>query len=149
MKILILGDTHGDTTKIQELKNKHKDIDIFLHTGDSELPPYMLSDMIVVKGNCDYYDYPNIKDIIIEGYKIHLEHGNRIKISDSMFLDNNNYDIVIFGHTHCLKVLKNNDGKHFFNPGSLVRPRDSEKGSYIILNLSKDSFSFSTHRIEL
>ena len=149
MKILIISDTHGDTEKIKEIVSKHNDVDIILHAGDSQLPPYMTENMLTVKGNCDYYDYPVYRDLNIEGFKIHIEHGHRIHITDSMYLDNNDYDIVIFGHTHILKTFKNVNGKHFFNPGSLTRPRDSDKGSYIILKLAKDSFSFEVYRVEL
>ena len=149
MRILIISDTHGDTKKLKEVCLKHKNIDLILHAGDSQLPPYLTDNILTVKGNCDYYDYPNFRDLNIEGYKIHIEHGHRIHISESMFLDNNDYDIVIFGHSHTLKTFKNVNGKHFFNPGSLTRPRDADKGSYIILNLSKTEFSFEIHRIEL
>ena len=150
MKILIISDTHGDTVLMKKVRSLHKDVDVILHAGDSELPSYMMSDIICVRGNCDYFEYPLVKDLMIEGYKIHMEHGNKIRIPDSLFLENNDYVIVVFGHSHCLKTYKSvNQNKYFFNPGSLVRPRDSEKGSYIILNLTKDNFSFETHRIDL
>ena len=150
MKILIISDTHGDTEIIKKIRDKHKDVDIILHAGDSELPPYMTNDFLCVKGNCDYYDYPVSRDLNIEGFMIHIEHGNRIRIPVSLFLENNSYNIVIFGHTHSLKIIENiSENKYFFNPGSLVKPRDSNKGSYIILSLKDGNIIHEEHRIEI
>ena len=150
MKILIVSDSHGDTVLLKRVIEKHKDVDIILHAGDSELPPYMLNDVLTVKGNCDYFDYPSFRNLHIEGHNIHIEHGNRIKISDLMFLENNDYDIVIFGHTHILKFLKLEDiNKYLFNPVSLLKPRDSDKGSYIVLEITKNSVDFKFYRIDL
>lgn len=149
MKVLIVSDTHGDTVMLNKVKSIHKDVDIIMHAGDSELPKFLTDDMLMVRGNCDYFEYPLTKDIEIQGYKIHMEHGHKVRIPDSLFVENNDYDIVIFGHTHCAKAKKIVNGKYFFNPGSLVRPRDSDKGSYIILNLEKDNFSFEIHRISI
>ena len=150
MKILLVSDTHGDTQLLKQVISSEKDIDIVLHAGDSELPPYMIQDVLTVKGNCDFYEYHAFRNLNIEGYNIHIEHGNKIKIQDSLFLENNDYDIVVFGHTHTVKVLKSvNGNKFFFNPGSLTRPRDNEKGSYIILEISKNNISYEIKRIEI
>lgn len=149
MKILVLSDTHGDIELIKKVQNNHPDIDITIHAGDSQLPSFLTSGMYIVKGNCDFEDYPNFINLTIEGKTIHVEHGHKIRITDSMFVKNNDFDIVIFGHTHVAKSQKFVNEKYFFNPGSLVRPRDSNKGSYIILNITKNDFSFEIHRINL
>ena len=41
------------------------------------------------------------------------------------------------------------ENKYFFNPGSLVKPRDSNKGSYIILILKDGNIIHEEHRIEI
>ena len=149
MKLLILSDTHGDIEMMKKIVKKHDNIDIILHAGDSQLPPFLMDNILTVKGNCDYEDFPICRDFFIEGFKIHIEHGHCIKISDLMFLENNDFDIVIFGHTHMVKIIENVNEKYFFNPGSLVRPRDSSEGSYIILTLKNRTLSYEIHRINL
>jgi putative phosphoesterase len=149
MNILLISDTHGDTELIKKVIQKHKNVDLILHAGDSQLPPFLMNNILTVKGNCDYEDYPIFRDLFIEGFKIHIEHGHRIKISDLMFLENNDFDIVIFGHTHCVKTLQTVNEKYFFNPGSLARPRDSSKGSYIILTLKNKTINYEIYRIDI
>jgi putative phosphoesterase len=147
MKILILSDTHGDTSVLQEIKHKHSDANIVIHCGDSELPPFLTEDMVIVKGNCDYFDYSLRRDINIQNHKIHIEHGNLIRIPDQLFVENNDYDIVIFGHSHCAKAIWYGN-KLFLNPGSLTRPRDSNLGSYIILEIDNDKVNFNIFRLD-
>ena len=59
MKILIVSDSHGHNEIIDDLIRDNKDVDIFLHAGDSEVPSYTLYPFRVVRGNCDYtFDMP-------------------------------------------------------------------------------------------
>lgn len=140
MKILVMSDTHGAYNAIRDVLEKEGYVDIALHLGDSELPKYLLSDFVCVKGNCDFSDeYEKVKEINVEGYKIHLEHGDSyyFNINPNKYIETLNVDIFLFGHTHKRLASKLNN-TYIFNPGSLTRPRDSDKGSYLILELEKN-----------
>lgn len=148
-KILIVSDTHGDTellTKI--LLENHCDIN--LHLGDSQLPEYMLSSFLVVRGNCDYFiDFPTSRDLVVENFKIHLEHGDKIYTSLENYINNIDCDIFLFGHLHKVMNFKINK-KLVLNPGSLTCPRDANEGSFIILTLDKNKIiDIKVNRIDL
>lgn len=140
MKIVVVADSHGNLSLLSEIFQKHYDADIFYHLGDSELPGYYLNHFCAVRGNCDYNDLPRMRDVEVLNYKIHLEHGDNfhLMLNSEKYITSLDCDIFLFGHTH--KKLVGKVGKTYvFNPGSLTRPRDGEKGSYLILEINEDS----------
>lgn len=54
------------------------------------------------------------------------------------YIKNKNCDVFLFGHIHRKMALEIGNTK-VFNPGSLTRPRDSDKGSYLILFIDKNN----------
>lgn len=141
MKLIIVSDSHGSKKALDEIYEKNYKADIFLHLGDYELPDYMLFPFTAVRGNCDYSSLnPLYKDIEINKIKIHLEHGNnpRLLFDFNNYIISLNTNIFLFGHTHTKLVSKINNTL-LLNPGSLTKPRDSLKGSYIELDIDNDS----------
>lgn len=76
LKILVVSDSHGDVSILNDLFLSHQDFDYFFHLGDSELPSYQLYPFISVRGNNDYFDYPISKLIHTKYGDFYLEHGN-------------------------------------------------------------------------
>mgnify|MGYP002560562408 FL=1 len=138
MKIVVVSDSHSNLTVLNNIVMKNYDADVFYHLGDSELPEYLLNSYTCVRGNCDYNDFPREKDCILEGFKIHLEHGNSLNfaINPEQYIKEKKCDIFLFGHTH-KKYVNKIGSTYAFNPGSITRPRDSEIGTYLVLYLAK------------
>ena len=136
MKMLVASDSHGDSNILNDLRNERFDVTYFLHLGDSCIPKYLLDSYCAVRGNCDFIDLPRFKEIEIEGLKIHMEHGDgfRLNFDKEKYIKELNCDIFLSGHTHKKLATKVGD-TYVFNPGSLTRPRDGEKGSYLILEV--------------
>ena len=131
MKILIVSDSHGHSEVLDDLVRKYKDVEIFLHAGDSEVPPHTLYPYRVVKGNCDYYPYDQKYRVYTPmGYLLmkHKPYFSREEIENNKFL--------IYGHLHYAKYFKQNDNI-FICPGSTSFPRDNTDGTYIILDISE------------
>lgn len=130
MKILIVSDSHGHNEILDDLIRENKDVDIFLHAGDSEVPPHTLFPFRVVKGNCDYiYDMEQEYIIPSPFGNILLRHKDDRPLS---YLKEKDIKIYIHGHTHVKECYKKN-GICYINPGSIVYPRD-EDSSFAILN---------------
>lgn len=140
MKILVASDSHGNSEILNNLRNKRFDVTYFLHLGDSCIPKYLLDSYSAVRGNCDFIDLPRFKEIEIEGLKIHMEHGDgfRLNFDKEKYIKELNCDIFLSGHTHKKLATKVGD-TYVFNPGSLTRPRDGEKGSYLILEVENNT----------
>lgn len=150
MKFVIVSDSHGDTKLLNEIVLKNQDADIFIHLGDYEIPDYFLSRFLCVKGNCDFSSL-NKKEYTIQYDfgKIHIEHGNQIDFSNfDEYVLSKNVDIFLFGHLHKKMAFKI-ENTYVFNPGSLTYPRDSNKGSYLILNVTKDKIDYKFIDVEL
>ena len=129
MKVLIVSDSHGHNEYLDDLIREYQDVDLFLHAGDSEVPPHTIYPFRVVKGNCDYiYDMPEELIIPSPFGNILLRHKDNAPIK---FIKENNIRIYIFGHTHVKTCIKKNDIV-YINPGSLTFPRD-DSTSYAIL----------------
>lgn len=153
MKILVIGDTHGQLNKVREICKKLKNIDIIAHTGDflsdaRRLERELGIPVAAVKGNCDGSCSSDDFEIIdTEFGKILLTHGHMQNVN--YHLSNLMYKAmeekcraVFFGHTH-KSLIDETEGIHFVNPGSLTQPRDGSSGSYAIVKTSRDSFDAS------
>lgn len=147
MKIVVVSDTHGDIDILKKVRMLNPNADMFLHCGDSELPPELLDGFATVKGNCDYFDYPISKTFDTPYGKIYMEHGNRAIIHNDSYIESLNAKIILLGHTHrhSLRIV----GDTFVaNPGSLTRPRDDTNGTYLIINIkSQNDFDFEFKEI--
>jgi putative phosphoesterase len=56
--------------------------------------------------------------------------------------DNNNFDILVLGHTHKSFIFER-DGRYIINPGSCTIPRGDESPTIIICNTSPLSFKIT------
>ncbi|MFQ7011096.1 MAG: YfcE family phosphodiesterase [Clostridia bacterium] len=149
MKILVIGDTHGQLNKIREIFPKLTNLDLIAHTGDhledSALEREFGIPVVAVKGNCDGSYECN-------DFEINRPTGRILRMvicRTSYRLDNlyykameENCKAVFFGHTHKALVTEE-DGIYLVNPGSLSQPRDDSDGSYAIVRTSPDSFEAS------
>lgn len=144
MKIVVVSDSHGDYQSLLDIVNKEYGTDIYIHLGDYSIPDYLMSDFLVVKGNNDYgSEFPFQRTITIgknKNIKIHLEHGFSFMFlfNREKYIKEKDCDIFLFGHSHKKEAYK--EGKTFvFNPGSLTKPRDESRGSYLVLNIDENS----------
>ena len=153
MKILVIGDTHGQLNKVREIYKKLTNIDIIAHTGDfitdgEALEKELNIPVIAVKGNCDgSYSSDDFRIIDTEFGKILLTHGHMQNVK---YQFNNliykamdqQCKAVFFAHTH-RSLVDEAGGIHLINPGSLTIPRDNSNGSYAIVRTSENSFDAS------
>lgn len=148
MKILVVSDTHGDTSRLKDLLSSVKGhISALIHAGDYEgdaaeiqrlypdLPVY------AVCGNCDYGRVmPPVCLIELGAKRIFITHGHRYDVNYSLMklaytAMENEADLCIFGHTH-IPLYEKHEGLRIVNPGSLSRPRGGSKASYAIIDIN-------------
>jgi len=120
---------------------------MFIHLGDGERDiaalrlKYPDIDLRCVRGNCDYgFDAPN--DLVVEAgkAKIFCTHGYRYQINHGVgTLCAAAWDcgcnVALFGHTH-ERYIGNAEGIDLMNPGSCSCPRDGNKPSYGIIDVT-------------
>jgi hypothetical protein len=126
MRFLITSDVHGRLDLLEEVIQKHKDVEYHLNAGDMVLSPsrYERHHIITVKGNNDYgVDLPYIRILDLGGLQVMLTHGHleyvkfgldRLKLKAKI----QNVHVVIFGHTH-ERYLTTEENILFINPGAL------------------------------
>lgn len=137
-KVLVLSDTHGLTGEIGAIKARHQ-VDKIIHCGDSELEENAkeLQEMTVVKGNCDYANFPVEQNIVINNTAFYITHGHLYSVNTGLMrLANqaleNNAQIICFGHTHIAGAGKLGQ-QLFINPGSIRQSRSKREESYAIV----------------
>lgn len=146
-KVLIVSDSHGLTSELQEIKNRHEhEVDMMIHCGDSELSKddQALSHFLTVRGNCDYEDrFHEDEWKEIADYRIFVTHGHLYSVKSSLMslqyrAQELNAHIICFGHSHILgaEVVQ---GKLFINPGSLRLPRKRPERTYVIIDISNEN----------
>lgn len=146
MKWLIVSDTHGMKQEVAELKRRYEgQVEAFIHCGDSELSPDSreLKGYLTVEGNCDHPGaFPSEIVQTVGSLKFLIVHGHLLNVRNSpakLFYKGfeEKANVVCFGHTHFAGTFKEG-GMIFINPGSLRLPRNSQEGTYVILDLSPD-----------
>ncbi len=147
MRILVISDSHG-----LEINNEIIDFeqcDISVHCGDSQL---MADDQemkrfdLRARGNCDFdrnYQINEVKDY--NGLKLMVTHGHYFDVNFSLASLRNaaidkGVDIVFYGHTHVVNASYEN-GVLIVNPGSIRQSRSTYPVSYMIVEVTTDSFN--------
>ena len=153
MKIIVVSDSHGNTTLLEKIKQKEFDADYFIHCGDYCLPDYYVDGFAKVCGNCDYsFETPKELNLETPFGLIHVEHGdNPLFLSNKdNYIESKKCFIFLYGHTHEKYHRKINE-TYVFNPGSLTRPQDSNYGSYlrIYINEKDNNLTFDYKKIDL
>ena len=135
MKILLVSDSHGNNSALDQLAIKYPNMDLYLHAGDSASMSWSIQPFESVLGNCDYYDnFPKHMKLPIPGGYLWIQHYPTIDIN---ILKENNVKLFIHGHTH-KRRLEVIDGITFVNPGAISLPRDSYDLSYAIIEIDKE-----------
>ncbi len=154
MKILIVSDTHGRFSRLQDLIEKVGKPDVFIHCGDIEGDEDYIRMIVgkcechMVRGNCDGICPLPFEELFeLCGHRIFLTHGHRYGVELSLdrikaAAAEKGADIVLFGHTHIPTVDSTGD-VIAANPGSLSRPRQEGcRPSYMLLDFDKRGTPF-------
>jgi uncharacterized protein len=145
MKVLIMSDSHGLTTEIDEITNRHLDeTKLVIHCGDSELSKEHSELRLFkgVKGNCDLdSELPNELIEDLNGKTLYMTHGHLFNVKASLMnlkyrALEVNANIVCFGHSH-IAGAEMIDGILFINPGSVRLPILRKQKTYAILDLKE------------
>ncbi|MBT2688129.1 metallophosphoesterase [Bacillus sp. ISL-47] len=152
MKILILSDSHGLTSELKQIRNKHAGMDLLIHCGDSELQAddESIKGYSAVRGNCDFETgFPEDRFEEVEGLRLFVTHGHRYSVKSTLM--NLTYraremeaDIVCFGHSHYLGA-EMVDNTLFINPGSIRLPRGRREKTYIILEAKERDITLDVY----
>ena len=155
MKILAMSDNHSSFADCIEIIAKfHSTVDLFVHLGDGADSFEEAADVYDVKyysvrGNCDLGNQPEELVFEAENKKFYACHGHYFKVGFSKieykkFIEENKYDVGLFGHTH-VPYLEEFAGRYIINPGSVSRSRSGDNSFCIIEidgnNLKADFYS--------
>lgn len=143
MRILVLSDAHGNINAIKRaIENEPAAQKIFyLGDGSSDVARikenYPNKEFIIIKGNNDVGDFPEIFCGFIGGLKTIATHGHRQYVKYNLdrlyFLAlENEAKIVLYGHTHNPDIKLQN-GIYFINPGCLY----GIKPTYLVIDFEK------------
>src|SRR5450756_889292 len=112
MHILVVSDSHGNTSNLKEAMLRHPEVTRVLHCGDGEADVAALSAAYpsvrfdAVRGNCDLGALLPLQRLLrIAGRRIFMTHGHSYstKYGVELLLEQGRKeraDVVLFGHTH-------------------------------------------------
>ena len=145
MFIGIISDTHGNYDSIEKAVSIAQKMDMWLHLGDCEPDAEYLQSLVEVPvhgvaGNCDWPMRNTCYERVVEaeGHKIFMTHGHNygVRYTQEYVMEaaaNQGADIALYGHTH---IVDYRIGPPLLlNPGSASRPRDDNRGSFIVMEL--------------
>lgn len=146
MKILIVSDTHGRDSKLEEAVMREAPFDMLVHCGDVEGREFYIEALAecpccIIAGNNDFFsDLEREEEINIAGYRTLVTHGHYYGVSMDITgvmeeAQARECQMVFFGHTH-KPVVSEKDGVLAINPGSLSYPRqEGRKPSYAVMEV--------------
>ena len=79
MKILVVSDTHGDISGVQEALRREGPVDYVFHLGDNARDAARIqttAHMVSVLGNCDFGGAPLTETVFLCGKRLLLTHGH-------------------------------------------------------------------------
>lgn len=150
MRILVVSDSHGVDSNIEEAIEKAGKIDCMFHLGDVGYNFKSVENMAgvptyIVAGNCDT-GTPLLKRVIISvaGHKIYATHGHENGVAFG--LENlrytameNDCDIALYGHTHIPFLEEDEFDVTIANPGSITLPRQEDhKQTFLVIEIDED-----------
>ena len=148
MKIGIVSDSHGDTQIFEDMLAVPgaAEAEMWLHAGDFAPDADVLAVMtdrrvVRVLGNCDFLVDGVYEETTVEiaGHRIFLTHGHCFNVRfDTAMLRaaarEAGADIAVYGHTHV--AIEEQGDVTVLNPGSIARPRDAQRGSFMLVELA-------------
>lgn len=140
MKIIVVSDSHGFNSRLDEVLNIESDADCFIHCGDIECSEDAYPMYHTVQGNNDLFcDYPQKIILPAMRHRILVMHGNQFPYRQRLermaaFAKQEDCDIFCYGHSH-IAAIEQLDQVLLLNPGSLWRSRDGRGPSYAVLYL--------------
>ena len=138
----IISDTHGRLP--QAAAKVFQKVDLIIHAGDIGDPEIIaalkkIAPIVAVRGNMDMGTWTDrlhrTETIAIADKRVHVIHefhNLNPKAND------NQYHVVIYGHTHRPQVDKQ-QGVLYVNPGSAVQPRYGYPPSVALLEINGDT----------
>lgn len=155
MKILVISDTHGNTSRALSAYSNSEPVDAIIHLGDGKNDVEQLRDIldvpvISVAGNCD--PISNTPREILwecEGKSILLTHGDVYQVKSGLgrLLQRAleiKADAVLFGHTH-QAIYETTSNILLLNPGALANHVCQR--SYAVLNISAAEINFKHYEV--
>lgn len=146
LRIVVLSDTHGNTSRLEKVIFQQPKADCFIHLGDGQrdmeevMAGFPGKDYRSVAGNCDFAAVgPDEDELVAAGKRIFFTHGHRyfVKGGPSRIIAeavNRHADILLYGHTH-VAVAEYDDGLYVMNPGSLGMP-DNGMPTYGVIDIT-------------
>jgi len=138
LKILVVSDSHGDCTRLQNIIDREKPFDRLIHCGDGVLDLACVevpqgAEVLSVAGNMDRAGGPErLIETSVDSVRFLICHGDRFAVhyDYDRLLDEGlcrGVDIICCGHTH--RAYLHNHPPLLFNPGP------ADRGLYGIITL--------------
>lgn len=148
MKILVVADTHKNFEVLDLCVKKNPDADMIIHLGDGEHEfddirrMYPQKAMIYVGGNTDFGTHKTTHIATVGKYKIFCCHGHTMGVHEGLSVlaataKKQGCSVALYGHTHLYKT-EIVDGIFVMNPGSLDSPRNRNKPTFGILEITDE-----------
>lgn len=152
MRILVCSDNHMDQNILKEVYQKHQDMDLYIHCGDSETSMKNLRPFSCVAGNNDYDpEYPKFRVIDTPKHSFFVTHGHQEWCDYEAMGEKaraTGCDVVLYGHSHKFDDTTY-EGIRFINPGSMTRPRTMAPPSYAIIEIDDITGEIEVKRMNI
>lgn len=154
MRIIVISDSHGSSSSVEEILDKHKSVRevIFLGDGIRDFRDFDIlypdRNFHLLVGNCDFCSGESEDFIEIAGKKIFMTHGHNYFVKYDYDYESVRQkgkdmgaDIVLFGHTH-QPFTDYRNYIHFMNPGS------ARDGRYGLIEITGEEVNCSLGRLQ-
>ncbi len=130
MRVLVLSDSHGDSSALRRAILAQPKAEVVIHLGDGEQdlqrarPSFPEKMFLQVRGNCDWgSELPVTGTWEMEGVRVFYTHGHAYGVKSGLYnavcaAREQKAQVLLFGHTH-RALTDYEDGLYIMNPGPL------------------------------
>ncbi|MDO5559992.1 MAG: metallophosphoesterase [Oscillospiraceae bacterium] len=148
MRIVVMSDSHGIYCVLDKIVSAHPEADLYIHLGDGQKECDLLRQLYpdknfcFIRGNCDTSSELPLSQVIKvnNDHTIFAAHGHTYNVKYGLSAIRKEAkcagaDIILFGHSH-FRYCGYEDETWIMNPGSCMIPRDGNKPSYGIVDVT-------------
>jgi putative phosphoesterase len=154
LRIGLISDTHGIVEPAFRALDLMGSLDLLVHAGDhyhdaSAIAARVDFPVHAVVGNCDSrLEGPEEKILELDGMRIYITHGHKYNVKISLLrLYHRAVEVraavAVYGHTHVsgychtpYEGCPDSGGLLLINPGSVSKPRNGDKYSFGLLEIT-------------
>ncbi|MBQ2478637.1 MAG: metallophosphoesterase [Erysipelotrichales bacterium] len=152
--LVVMSDSHGYDEAVEQILKENPAADAYIHCGDLSSPDDLFPQLLLVKGNNDYYTKaPYERVLLLGGMRIYLCHSHKLygypaRHALARRAKELKCPLALYGHTHRFDDSEAL-GVRLVNPGSCWYNRDMSDPCYAVVDIEDGKIKVTRKTLQM